>query len=420
MVRELYDYIRQIPVIDTHEHLPAYENKRPDHDVIEEFLSSYYYVDLINAGLSKEELSLMKGNRLSIREKWKIIEKFWQVCRYTGYGQSLTLAARDIYGIEVICTETIERLNEAYSACLKEGHYRKVLKEKSNIKISILDTWGYEAVDPEYFVAANRIDRLILPKTGKDIEELEIVTKVTVCSFEDYLKACEIRIQQYCDVSPILKLGSAYSRSLSFPHALKSDAESGFNKMICSVDFGDKERSERTYHCEESFTNYMFRFILGLAQEKNMIMQVHTGLQDGNGNLLANSSPIHLNEIFLEYPNMKFDLFHIGYPYQNELGTLCKMFPNVYADMCWAHIVSPVAARRTLSEWLEVFPYNKISGFGGDYMFIDGVYGHQHIARKNIALVLSEKVEEGLLGMDDACKIGKSLLFDNPSEIFIL
>ena len=37
MVRELYDYIRQIPVIDTHEHLPAYENKRPDHDVIEEF-----------------------------------------------------------------------------------------------------------------------------------------------------------------------------------------------------------------------------------------------------------------------------------------------------------------------------------------------------------------------------------------------
>lgn len=53
-------------------------------------------------------------------------------------------------------------------------------------------------------------------------------------------------------------------------------------------------------------------------------------------------------------------------------------------------------------------------------MFIDGVYGHQHIARKNIALVLSEKVEEGLLGMDDACKIGKSLLFDNPSEIFRL
>ena len=56
MVRELYDYIRQIPVIDTHEHLPAYENKRPDHDVIEEFLSSYYYVDLINAGLSKRRI----------------------------------------------------------------------------------------------------------------------------------------------------------------------------------------------------------------------------------------------------------------------------------------------------------------------------------------------------------------------------
>ena len=71
----------------------------------------------------------------------------------------------------------------------------------------------------------------------------------------------------------------------------------------------------------------------GLAQEKGMIMQIHTGIQEGNGNLLSNSRPSHLNEIFLEYPNMKFDLFHIGYPYQGELGALCKMFPNVYVDI---------------------------------------------------------------------------------------
>ena len=48
-------------------------------------------------------------------------------------------------------------------------------------------------------------------------------------------------------------------------------------------------------------------------------MQIHTGIQEGNGNILTNSKPTDLNEIFLEYPNMRFDIFHIGYPYHMEL-----------------------------------------------------------------------------------------------------
>ena len=86
--------------------------------------------------------------------------------------------------------------------------------------------------------------------------------------------------------------------------------------------------------------------------------------------------------------------------------------------MCWAHIVSPVASRRTLSEWLELFSYTKISGFGGDYMLADGVYGHQYMARKNIAEVLSGKVEDGLFNVQEACRIGRALLYDNPARIF--
>jgi predicted TIM-barrel fold metal-dependent hydrolase len=115
---------------------------------------------------------------------------------------------------------------------------------------------------------------------------------------------------------------------------------------------------------------------------------------------------------------MRFDLFHTGYPYHLELGVLCKMFPNVYADMCWVHIISPVAARNILSEWLELFPYTKINGFGGDYCLVDGVYGHQYLARRNIAAVLSEKVEDGLFSVEEACRIGKAILHDNPVRIF--
>ena len=417
MIQEIYDYVKQLQIIDTHEHLPAFECKREKNDVITEFLGHYFNVDLVSAGMSKKECAALKGNAFNISEKWKILQPYWDVCRYTGYGQSLQIAAREIYGIDSICTETIEDLNEAYQKGFDGNHYRKVLKEKSKIKISILDTWGLEDFDREYFVAANRIDKLIYPRTGKDMEELEQAAGKFISTFDDYLEACEIRMSQYHEVSHILKLGIAYSRPLDFSPATRAEAEAAFLKLLRSGG-GYIEREEQTYDCDPVLTNYLFRFVTGLAQEKGMIMQIHTGIQEGNGNLLSNSRPSHLNEIFLEYPKMKFDLFHIGYPYQSELGALCKMFPNVSVDMCWAHIVSPVASRRTLSEWLELFSYTKISGFGGDYMLADGVYGHQYMARKNIAEVLSGKVEDGLFNVQEACRSGRALLYDNPARIF--
>lgn len=44
------------------------------------------------------------------------------------------------------------------------------------------------------------------------------------------------------------------------------------------------------------------------------------------------------------------DIFHIGYPYQNVVGALAKMFPNVWIDMCRAHAISPEASVRAIFE----------------------------------------------------------------------
>ena len=46
-----------------------------------------------------------------------------------------------------------------------------------------------------------------------------------------------------------------------------------------------------------------------------------------------------------------------------------------------------------LREFLDAVPANKISAFGGDYCFVDGVAGHLEIARRNVARALAEKVK---------------------------
>ena len=158
--------------------------------------------------------------------------------------------------------------------------------------------------------------------------------------------------------------------------------------------------------------------LLALADERGLTMQVHTGLQEGNGNIITDANPTLLTNLFIEYGNVKFDIFHMGYPYMLELSNLAKNFQNVFIDMCWGHIISPEAARRALIEWLDAVPANKISAFGGDYAFVDGVYGHQELARRNVARALADKVEEDCFSVDQACQIARMLFVDNPERLF--
>jgi len=100
------------------------------------------------------------------------------------------------------------------------------------------------------------------------------------------------------------------------------------------------------------------------------------------------------------------------------LSVLAKLFPNVYADFCWAHIVSPSVSRRALHEFLEMIPLNKISGFGGDYRYPELSYGHLQMARENVAQVLAEKVQAGFCSETEAIEIGRMLMYDNPASLF--
>jgi hypothetical protein len=82
------------------------------------------------------------------------------------------------------------------------------------------------------------------------------------------------------------------------------------------------------------------------------------------------------------------------------------------------HIISPSRSRRALSDWLDEVPANKIMGFGGDYLFVEGSYGHSVIARENVAKVLASKVDEGVYSMEQAKKYASWILRENPMRLF--
>ena len=83
------------------------------------------------------------------------------------------------------------------------------------------------------------------------------------------------------------------------------------------------------------------------------------------------------------------------------MGALAKQFPNVYADLCWMHTISPNDTRTALSSWLDTVPVCKILGFGDDVHGVEAVAGQLYCARDNICRVLAAQAETGLRDMEE-------------------
>ncbi len=426
---DLREYLFSLTIIDTHEHLPSTEDVRDrETDVLKEYLPHYFNRDLVSAGLPEADYIKITEGELSIGEKWKMVEDYWEMSRLTGYGRALDISVRELYGIDRISGDTIEELNGKFLESLKPGHFKKVLSEKCNIETSLLSV---ETLEEEYDPLQERsiccdrdlytpvfiINNYIHPGDWDDIRRVERESGIRITSFNAWLEATEVSIGKAMrEGSRILKNSTAYVRSLNYEVTTRREAEEAFNIIFKTKHFPDWDRQPAWP--AKPFQDYMYHFILDIANRENLVMQIHTGIQEGNGNCISNSNPEYLDKLILKYPDVDFDLFHIGYPYQNVITVLAKNFPNAYIDMCWAHIVSPNASVAAIVEWIDTVPLNKISAFGGDYLFIDGVYGHQYLARENVAKALALKVREGLFDVDRAKEIGKLFFYDNPKHIF--
>lgn len=419
-----YDLLREhvfgLEILDTHEHTPGREADRDrNSDVLSEYLIHYFSCDLVSAGLSPEQLEVARDPSKPLRRRWKLVEPYWQAARNTGYGRSLDVAARDLYGFERIDGKTIGPLNEAFRAARDAGRtYEDVLKKKSRIRLSILDS--DLNCDRRFFRSTVRLDDFVMVSNQGELRALARRAGMkAIHTLGDLEDACEKALDDaFACGAACLKTGLAYCRPLRYEKVARADAAAEFGELF----------SDRNYACTgqawggrtRRLQDYMMHHVCRLADRRGLTFQFHTGLQEGNGNYIYHSDPALLTNLFMEYRDIRFDCFHIGYPYQQTLAALAKNFRNVFIDFCWAHIISPRAAINAVVEYLDAVPANKISGFGGDYCFLDGIYGHQYIARENIAKALAIKVAHNAMELDRAKQVAKMLLHDNPVAIFAL
>ena len=417
---QLREYVFSLEILDTHEHVPGREESRPrENDVLGEYLSHYFSCDLVSAGLTPEQLDVARDPARPLRQRWQLIEPYWEAARNTGYGRALDVAARDLYGLDRIDGGTIGPLNEAFCAARAAGRtYENVLKEKSKIRLSILDS--DLDCDQRFFRSTLRLDDFVTVSDQGGLRDLARRAGMkTIHNLDDLEAACEKTLDAGIKRGiACLKSGLAYQRPLRYEKVTRAAAEAELNELFSDTSYPCMEQA--WLGCTAKLQDYMMHHVCRLADARGLAFQFHTGIQEGNGNYIYHSDPTLLTNLFMEYRNVRFDCFHIGYPYQQALAVLAKNFRNVFIDFCWAHIISPTAAVNALVEYLDSVPANKISGFGGDYLFVDGIYGHQYIARENVARALATKIDQGVFDVDRAKQLAGMLLHDNPVAIFSL
>jgi hypothetical protein len=429
--KELRSYLDEIPMIDTHEHLDTEEEFIAEPADFGRLFLHYANCDLISAGCPPEAIvKLQKDRDMSPSEKWQLIAPYWKYVRGTGYSRCLETAIRDLYDVDSLSSDTVEGLSEKMNKARRRGYYRKVF-DRAGIGVALwnrLDRlapiprmWSPD-YDPTLFVQDLLTPYLMLDRQrlsglhDYEMEEWHQGWGRQILCLDDYLGAIEERFSAHASVSSALKIPLAYYRPLVFADRSRGEIEPLFNQLLNSG--WERNGSLPSLDQLRAIQDYLVHFSIRQCAKYDLAVKFHTGLQEGNANTILNSRATLLSNLFFKYPKVRFDIYHISYPYQEELVTLVKNFPNVAVDFCWMWIINPAAGRRALSDFLDAVPANKIHGFGGDFIFIEGSYGHAIMAKDNIAQVLAEKVNEGSFSEDRARQVARWILRDNPIHWF--
>jgi len=416
----LCEVARHTPLIDTHEHLQEERDRLAMGDELDfaYLFSAYLLADLISAGMDPDDAKEMCAGNLDQDEKWRRVAPFWQRVRHTGYGRAIALTIKEVYGIGELDQHTYRDVSAAMRAQNRPGIHRSLIGEKAGVENYILHHVGdtstvwRKGTDPELchqVLAINCFLRDELP-----LDDFALHTGIKADSWEAFEGIMEWYFERHGSEAVAIKNNCPYWRSLKFDDPPLELAAAAFDKAYV--------RDQKLEPDElKILQDRAFHFCLRRAKDHDLPVQIHTGYLAGNRNLVfEHIRPGDLTNLFVQYPGVRFDLFHIGYPYQGEIAALAKNFPNVYIDMCWVWIIGPYASMQALQTFVGSVPANKIFGFGGDVFMADGVYGHSRMARWGTAWALAKMIDQGYLDDSDAATIARMILYDNAREFFAL
>lgn len=391
--QHLSSFIEQLPIFSTHEH----HRETEFHTSLNlDKLLKNSYVNWCSApqDTTKEE-----------RSRWL------DTIRANSYFVWIEKSICAIYGYDEIHENNWDDISEAINKAHQDQDFHwRILKKHANYKGFMEDSYwnpGSHLSNPEFVVATYRMDNWLTGYHPESVDHDQTNPRhyadVDMSTLDAYEAALQSELDKRKNHIVALKCAAAYERTLQFDKPNRSEAERIFGKHPLEISDQDKA----------VFSNYMFHHFLKVAQDRNLPVQFHTGLAQ-----LSGSNPMLLEPVIASYPDVKFVLFHGGFPWIYEIAGLAHNYKNVYIDMNWLPLISTKAAETALHTYLEIMPNNHNISWGGDTWTSEEAFGASLAFKHILTNVLAEKVQSSFYSLKVAKRIMEKLMYQNAEQLY--
>ncbi|MFA5056698.1 MAG: amidohydrolase family protein [Opitutaceae bacterium] len=415
--------VLQTPLIDTHEHL--LEEKERLQGVSPPWVpcddwallfSHYLDSDFLTAGMPRADLDRFLSPKVDPLAKWQLIAPYWPAVRNTGYAQAVRISIQELYAVEDLTERNIAAVQSGYEQTRRPGFYQQILQDRAKIESCQINRLLDEPFKQSDMPSLLMYDLGIVGMfAGPNFNQYAPPTGIVVKTLADWHHVINWWFDRYAKYAVAVKSQDAYRRDIDYARVPAEEAEPVFRKVLQKEPVTNDERKRMEDH--------LFWYAVDRATVHHLPVKLHTGYYAGQNSMPL--SRLRLNagsaaELCRSAPDTQFVFMHICYPYYEELLSVAKHWSNAHVDMCWSWIINPVAAKDYLKKHIVTAPINKLLPFGGDYIPVEPVLGHAALARRGIALALSELVEEGWLKLADALDLVDLIMHDNARRIFRL
>jgi len=417
---DLAQHIQATRMIDTHEHLRSeatYLANGPD--VLQDLFSHYIQGDLVVAGATPESVArLTDTDDPDVAARFVGVREAWERCRHTGYGEAARLSARLVYGIEEITAEALEAAHDRNIALRQPGERLRLLRDVARLDHVQID--DLSVGDWQYPVDATAPDFFLYDLSWREFcagefvaEKVFTATGVEVVGRESLRRAMATLFDRQGGRAVAVKSQHAYGRTLRWRERSDAEVEPVLQRHLAGQTLTDEERL--------CLGDWCWARGVELAIEHHLPFKLHTGFYAGYGNMpIDRVRAGHLTPLLTRYPQARFVLMHIAYPYSDELVAIAKHYPNVWVDLCWAWSIDPRASADFVRRMIHAVPSNKLFAFGGDTNWATAAVGYAAQARLWLTRALQAEVDEGLLTEREAIALATRLMRTNQGECFDL
>lgn len=212
-----------------------------------------------------------------------------------------------------------------------------------------------------------------------------------------------------------LKTICGYRGGLQLLDCKKEEAEKDFDKLKLD----SKEKKKIRISKRPLYHYLLLQAFLGAA-EKNIPVQIHTGIGDDDADLVE-CNPAFLQSIFRNknYSKTQFVLLHC-YPYVREAAFMCSLYGNVHMDLSLAMSHASARGSRIISDALSLAPTSKILA-GSDGHSCPETHWYGALSWKRaLTQSLCDMINGGLITQREAETIGGLVLHNNAIELYKL